>query len=161
MFCATVPLSCYNCPSPSGCISNTAFITSLPAPLSSPSSPLPASTSSPSLPPSGQHELFYLPEGLLSNTRLPRHSGPMWVYVCVSGVLHKPAWHTAESLGFDSFTRLCLLGKHTREWDRGHRSGFIGECSNVYVSTGELNTALSLTKFSRKNKCTSEKYNLC
>lgn len=79
----------------------------------------------PPLPPSGQEKLLCLSEGLLSNTRLPRHSGlRVYVSVCLSACARvyssmstSQAQHCCS--GIWEFYSTLSFGKHTLWWAQG------------------------------------------
>lgn len=78
---------------------------------------------SPPLSPSGQEKLFCLPEGLLSNTRWPRHSGLICVPVCAypngsTTDRPNPAQHCV--CGIWQFFSTLSFGKHTLGWEGMH-----------------------------------------
>lgn len=106
-------------------VSDPSIIPSWPAPLSFPT-PLSLFLS---LLPSGQQKLLHLPEGLLSNTRLPRHSGLMCVWmccVCMSASPELSADRPSMPLHHWDLTVLlpfCLLGKHPLGWKGPYSAG--------------------------------------
>lgn len=93
------------------------LFTSCPAVISFPCSPPPSQ-----LPPlSRQQKLLSLPEGLLSNISLPRHSELVCVCVCIHTVLQQPPQHCC--LGTWQFLSIVSFGKRTtrmRVCDRVH-----------------------------------------
>lgn len=88
------------------------------------------------IPPSGQEKLLCLPEGLLSNTRLPRHYGLMCLCVCqcvcVPTVLHQPAQLCCS--GIWQFYSTLSFGKHTLGWECAHRARRLCFCVHTDVS---------------------------